>query len=288
MKLNKKWVLIAFSVIQVLTIGLLIFGTFGFIRYRHENPPISTHMGKDYNKDNSLGLVAYWKFDKIEKDKTVIDYSGHGNHGKVLSAINMNFPVKTIKHPWRLNYIFGRHKMVKGIRGNAIEIYGRPWISGGNNKAYNTEKFTIAVWVWRERDDDNNTPTIMAKASWPHYDGWWLTTKYGTNFIDMGIAWGEAYQHVESGFELPLKEWHHIAVTMNNADHEVRFFIDGKPFGETHYDVPEWRINWNHDLFIGDYDGSGRWSWYGKIDDARYYDRILNEKEILAICKTTE
>ena len=99
----------------------------------------------------------------------------------------------------------------------------------------------------------------------------------------MAVAWGTSFTHIESGYKLPLKEWHHIAVTMNNKDHEVQFFVDGLPFGEKHTNVHEWLTNWNHELFIGDYDGSGRWPWDGKLDEVRFYNKILNEKEIFDI-----
>jgi len=42
-------------------------------------------------------------------------------------------------------------------------------------------------------------------------------------------------------------------------------------------------VNWNHDLFIGDYDGSGRWPWDGKLDEARYYNKILSKEDIYRI-----
>jgi hypothetical protein len=42
-------------------------------------------------------------------------------------------------------------------------------------------------------------------------------------------------------------------------------------------------VNWNHELFVGDYDGSGRWPWDGKLDEVRYYNRILSDDEIFNV-----
>jgi len=47
--------------------------------------------------------------------------------------------------------------------------------------------------------------------------------------------------------------------------------------------VNKWLTNWNHDMFIGGYDGSGRWPWFGKLDDVRYYNTILTPEEIFSI-----
>ena len=275
-KINKKRLTYALSGTLVVMLTLFIYEVHLHIKYIHSNPPVKTCKTKQIVDDES-GLVSYWSFDKI-KDDRVEDLSGNKNVGQIKSAINLHFIPKMIKSYFDTDYIFGRYEIVDGVKGEAICLYGRRWVAGGNIDLYNTNKFTVAVWVWRETDK-YTVPTIMAKGSWP-FDGWWLTTTLGGRGVDMGIAWGTGLKHVESGYELPLREWHHIAVTMNNRDHEIQFFIDGLPFGKKHENVPEWVINWNHELFVGDYDGSGRWPWVGKLDEARFYNKILSEGEI--------
>jgi len=258
------YILFGLSGLLFLVTLLLVFISNEFLKYSSNNPSITIY---DSNKDSSSGLVSHWQFDKKSNHFTP-DISGNQNHGSLRSHNNFKL-------------LFGEPDIVTGKVNGALEFNGKQWVSGKNLKAYNTDYFTISVWVWREHDDAK-VPTIMAKGSWP-YDGWWLCTKPYTKFIDMGVAWGEAFTHIESGYELPLKEWHHIAVTMNNSDHEIQFFIDGLPFGKKHQNVHEWLINWNHDLFIGEYDGSARWPWFGKLDDVRYYNVILSEDEIYKI-----
>jgi hypothetical protein len=67
---------------------------------------------------------------------------------------------------------------------------------------------------------------------------------------------------------------------MDNVKHEVQFFVDGKPFGEKHTDVHRWNVNFKSNFTVGDYDGTGRWPWHGKIDDVRVYNRVASVEEI--------
>ncbi len=280
LKINKKRLIYLLTGMLFVLLGVLVAGIYLYVEYRHYNPPINECQIKE-SKNIESGLVSHWSFDKIIDDR-VEDSSGNNNIGKIGSAINRHFIKKMIKSYFDLNYIFGIYEVVEGVKGDAIRVNGRQWVAGGNIDTYNTNTFTVAVWVWRETDM-YSVPTIMAKGSWPQFDGWWLTTKPEERGVDMGIAWGKAFKHIESGYELPLREWHHIAVTMNNEDHEIEFFIDGLPYGEKHKGVHEWIVNWNHDLFIGDYDGSGRWPWDGKLDEARYYNKILSKEDIYKI-----
>jgi hypothetical protein len=185
--------------------------------------------------------------------------------------------------------IFGYPKLVDGKVARALEFKGRQWVSAGNDQCFVAEQSTLAAWVWQESDDEQAAPvpTIMAKSSWPT-NGWWLcSTTQGiqaaSRYIDVGIAWGNGLKHVESGYQLPLREWHHIAVTLDNLNHQAQFYIDGKPFGPLHINVPRWLTNWDHDLFVGEYDGSGRWPWVGKLDEVRFYNRVLTAPEIASV-----
>jgi hypothetical protein len=240
-----------------------------FIDYRTWIPPITR---PDKEECTTKGLVAHWKFDRIhEGARTPDDISRYD--GQFQARLNMKYLSKII-------YGFPEH--TEGKKGKALHLNGKHWISGGNQSCFNVEKFTIALWVWQE-NEDLVVPTIMAKSAWEGYDGWWLcTTK--DRYLDLGIAWGNGFTHVKSGYQLPLKEWHHIAVTVNNTDNEVQFYVDGRPLGDKHTGVHNWLINWSHDLFIGEYDGSGNWPWFGKLDDVRFYaNTLLSAEEIFAI-----
>jgi hypothetical protein len=274
--MNKKnIILLAFATLVgmffLIAVSFVIFTSYKqYVR----NPPVST---VNAEKCSVNGLVAHWRFDEIV-DGATPDSSDQHNIGR-------------FKYWFRdqTRFIFGAPKVVKGIDGDGLEFKGRQWVSGGNNSCFTTETFTISAWVWQDRDD-KEVPTIMSKSSWTSSDGWWLcsTTKGVLNQgksrdIDVGIAWGSGFTHVKSGYQLPLREWHHIAVSMDNTRHEAQFYIDGKIFGAKHKNVPNWLVNWNHDLFLGEYDGSGRWPWFGKLDDVRFYNKVLSNTEAQAI-----
>jgi hypothetical protein len=254
-------------------VGLCFFAIISFViqgsyhQYRN-NPPVSL---SNSEKCSVNGLVAHWKLDEIV-DGTTPDSSEQHNNGKFKYWL---------RDQTRL--IFGAPESIKGMDGNGLQLKGRQWVSGGNNSCFTTETCTVSVWVWQDRDDVE-VPTIISKSAWPSYDGWWLcSATEGVRDIDVGIAWGNGFTHIKSGYQLPLREWHHIAVSMDNVRHEAQFYIDGKIYGKKHKNVPKWLVNWNHDLFLGEYDGSGRWPWFGKIDDVRFYNKVLSNEEAQAI-----
>lgn len=277
----KKRVLWGILVFLALVILFLLRSVRLSLIYKSYNPPVTSYLMSETPSD-STGLQGYWSFDDFTSEHAA-DNSGLSRHGIFLSHFNVIFPLEILSNIFDYHYAFGIPKKVEGKVGNAVQLNGRQWLSGGNYLNYNTGQFTISSWVMRSGEDDSYVPTIMAKGDWPFYNGWWLCTKPNSRYIDMGIAWGEGYKHVESGYEMPSDEWHHIAVTMNNEAHEIQFFIDGKLYGNKHENVPEWLVNWNHDLYIGDFDGSGRWPWIGKIDEVYFFDRILSAEEIFEL-----
>ncbi len=268
--MNKRIVLLltlsaSVGLLFVITIYFLTVSAYS--QYRNE-PPISSASAE---KCTANGLVAHWKFDEAVGGITP-DTGSFNNPGRFKYWFRDRF-----------GFYFGEPSVIKAVDGNGLEFRGKQWVSGGNNSCFATEAFTISVWVWQDRDD-MEIPTIMAKSSWPFYNGWWLcSTTQGVRDIDVGISWGNGFAHVKSGYQLPLKEWHHIAVSMDNTRHEAQFYIDGKAFGSKHTNVPNWLVNWNHDLFLGEYDGSGRWPWFGKLDDVRFYNKVLSAEEAQAI-----
>ncbi|HEB54840.1 MAG TPA: LamG domain-containing protein [Gammaproteobacteria bacterium] len=280
MGVNRKinHVLLAMTVISLFFFGATLLLTLNvYKKYKADNPVTTLPSSGDCLAE---GLVAHWKFDDVI-GKNTPDNTGLNNNGE----FRFWFHELT-------RFVFGAPGVVEGVDRKGLEFRGRQWVSGGNNRCFNVEKFTIAVWVWQQDDNVKNrviVPTIMAKSSWP-YDGWWLcSTTEGiggetkSREIDLGIAWGSGFTHVKSGYQLPLREWHHVAVSMDNTRNEVQFYIDGKPYGDMQSGVQSWLVNWNHDLFIGEYDGSGRWPWHGKLDDVRFYNRILSREDVYAI-----
>lgn len=262
--------LVVLSILLVAAVagGALILRA--FFLYQDNQPPHSPFVA---GKCQAPGLVAHWTFDDVSGD-VAPDSSPYANHAR-LEVINR--PLSKAR--------YGLPELVAGTRGKALEFRELQWVAAGNNDCFTTDRFTFAAWVWL--GDTGNAPTIVSKSSWPH-NGWWLmTTTKGPQdkdrYLDLGIAWGSGRRHVESGYQLPLREWHHVALTVDNKRGEVQFFIDGQPYGPRHTQVPTWLVNWDQDLVVGDYDGSTRWPWVGKLDDVRFYNYALPDAEAAAL-----
>lgn len=236
----------------------------------------------DECKQDSAGLVFHWPMDEVDGNK-VADISGHRVDG-VLGSLFDNHRL-FFKIPARLR-AFALPRSSQGAIGKSLEFNGRNWVQAGNTRCYTTDRFTIAAWIWKKKgrpavEGEWNVPTVAAKSDWPG-NGWWLCTQPNTQFLDMAISTGPTRKHIHSEWEIPPEEWHHVLVTMDNPKHEIRFFIDGKQFGKTHIDVPTWETNWDQNLFVGDYDGTGRWPWLGRIDEFYFWNKVLTEGEIAA------
>lgn len=240
-------------------------------RYRADHPATTPYVA---GKCTAPGLVGHWKLDEIAKGSTP-DAGPHAHHGRLELAPRAFAPLR-----------FSPPALVPGRRGNALQFTGQQWVAAANNDCFATERFTVAAWVWL--DEAGGVPTIAAKSA-ASTDGWWLcTTSLGAQeaerYLDFGIAVGGGrIAHVKSGFQLPLREWHHVVASLDNTRSEAQFFIDGKPYGAKHVDVPKWSVNVSHDFMIGEYDGSGRWPWRGRLDDVRFYNYVLSADEARAL-----
>jgi hypothetical protein len=255
-------------------LAILWLGALGWVlhsRYRAGHPATTPYVT---GKCTTAGLVGHWKFDQIA-DGSTPDAGPYGHHGRLALAPRAFAPLR-----------FSAPALVAGPQGNALQLGGNQWVTIANNDCFATERFTVAAWVWLEEAD--GVPTIAAKSA-AGTDGWWLcTTSLGAQeaerYLDFGIGLGEdRIAHVKSGYQLPLREWHHVVASLDNTRSEAQFFIDGKPYGPKHSGVPKWPVNTSHDFMIGEYDGSGRWPWRGKLDDVRFYNYVLSEDEARAL-----
>jgi hypothetical protein len=254
---------------------ILNYATIQHLRLHGETPPSQTPFVA--GKCKASTLVGHWNFDHLSQDgRVAADSSGHANDARLERADRLFASLR-----------FGPPTTVEGVAGRAIKLSGRQWLGAGNNDCFTAERFTLALWMWL--DDVGTVPTVVSKSSWPH-NGWWLmTTTRGfqpaDRYLDLGLLWPGGSAHVHSGYQIPLREWHHVVVTVDNERREVQFFVDGKPLPR-HTDVPRWQVNWDQELVIGDYDGSARWPWVGRVDDVRFYNHVLGEVDAMALYKS--
>ena len=195
-------------------------------------------------------LVGWWKLDE-GAGTTVVDWSGHGNHGTFV----------------------GEPSWADGIDGGAVVFDGKnDYINCGNNAVLDiTDQITLSVWV--KTNDSGNGQHNMWLGKGDHayaikhqtgnnieffiYDGDWYTAQYAVDDSFNGL-------------------WHHVAGTYDGT--ALRVYLDGELV------VTEPRvgsIEARPDVVaIGNNsEASGRF-YEGAIDDARIYNRALTADEI--------
>jgi len=193
------------------------------------------------------GLAGFWKFDEENSD-IVLDSSGLERNGQLFDT-----------------------KRIKGILGGAIEFDGvNDYIEIAHNESFNSQKFTVSSWLYH--DNANRTCAYMRRNG-----GWHIRTSNGQ--WDIVLEGGQA---IYSGYYFPDKEWHHYAVSIDNIEQTVIFYVDGEQFGDVHY-FNRGFTNPGGSLFIGQYSSGYRWK--GAIDDVRIYTKIINPAHIKNLYK---
>lgn len=190
-------------------------------------------------------LVGYWKFDEAT-GSVAEDSSGFGNVGTIVGAE----PVET-------------------LLGGAFSFDGEnDYVSVPQNEVFNTQVFTVSTWL-KSKNGARKCAYIRK------VNGWYIRTAGGQ--LDIRLEGG---QQIDSGYYFPENEWHHYAITVDNINKTVAFYVDGKLFGDVHTytnDIP----NSTGPLYIGQYSQGYRWK--GGIDDVRFYTKSLTIEEISGI-----
>ena len=160
-------------------------------------------------------LVGWWKLDE-GAGTTVVDWSGHGNHGTFV----------------------GEPSWADGIDGGAVVFDGKnDYINCGNNAVLDiTDQITLSVWV--KTNDSGNGQHNMWLGKGDHayaikhqtgnnieffiYDGDWYTAQYAVDDSFNGL-------------------WHHVAGTYDGT--ALRVYLDGElvvtvPVSYTHLTLP--------------------------------------------------
>lgn len=84
--------------------------------------------------------------------------------------------------------------------------------------------------------------------------------------------------------------WHHLAVTYNTSNNQIKFYIDGVNTGNNTYTAGyTYASSWSNGLFVGKDPNNStvtdHYLYKGLMNDVRIYDHALSEKEVKEISK---
>lgn len=218
----------------------------------------------DLQKGTTLesGLVGHWTFDGADFQASILDKTGNGNDGYYIGDATSS--AKAV-----------------GKLGQAVDIRSTTHVRAGSGAVLdNVAPITACAWVYA-RSLPSDYPPIIDKTS-TGFDGW---TIFLNNDGNEGFGF---YTNLADGndydFSIPRNTWQHVCATWTGAEGgaSIGLFLNGvnvtgssQPYsgGGNSNDSA-------HNLKFG---VSGPYTFDGRIDDVRVYNRILSDAEIRQI-----
>lgn len=243
-----------------------VFLSVGYILVVFLGPMTLVHAGEEVvaEADLSAGLVGYWKFDAPAD--LGLDSSDFENNGAVTSG-DVTYTEEGI--------INGAAKFVEGTINNAIKVPHSVSLDL-------TEEITMATWIKLDGINTDNGDAIFSKdgATQPYAFFAGLEDVFGSA---MGV-WFSGVP-INSDSVIPKTEWTHLATTYD--ENTVKFYINGKFLIEKASSVGL-REDVTADLNIGASPFGAPEDFSGLMDEARIYNRVLSESEILKLFNETQ
>ncbi|TYP79344.1 immunoglobulin-like domain-containing protein [Paenibacillus methanolicus] len=227
--------------------------------------------------------VVHYAFSPSDvTDGVVEDVSGSGHDAKLVGGSSVNADDKV------------------GEKGGSLALDGATgYLQLPNNliKELNLEKMTFAAWV----KTDANIPgqRIFDFASQTgrtaNRNSMYLSTSGDTGKLEFAIVTpfsekfgndaaglGDNYKYALRSTSFAAKEWHHVAVTMDDFD--AVLYVDGAETARSSVFNMEPRMLMETTLnALGKSSRSGASLFKGKLDDFRIYNRALAPDEIEAL-----
>jgi len=203
-------------------------------------------------------LVGLWKFDE-GSDVTVLDSSGHGNHG-------------TLK---------GNPQWVIGHDGDALEFDGvDDWVNVPHAANLTVDnEVTVMAWINAERHSGPGTEEwqgIIAKSNSPRSYSLYTYSPGTLHFSTADVG-------TTSSEQVPLNEWVHVCAMVTGGQHQ--YYINGEDAGSGGSGVVLPGTADTSNVFIGRSQEGATRSFLGMIDDARIYNKALTQDEIKQIMR---
>ncbi len=170
----------------------------------------------------------------------------------------------------------GEPSYVDGVKGKALQVRDGQFLNVGDvgNFGY-FDKFSIAFWARAAGDG-----TLLSRMT-PESrgDGYYVHLENGHLQVNLVKRWLDDSIRVETKTKLPLKSWHHIAVTYDGsriAD-GISIYVDGRlQPQQANHDFLNQTFASEEPLRIG----KGHGNFHGSIDDVRIYSRCLIPSEV--------
>jgi len=202
------------------------------------------------------GLQAWWTFD--EGGGSTVTDGVSGNVGTLLGNTSFSASV-----PGAL----GTGSSLAFDGNDAVRVPDSPSVSPTGN-------ITLSAWV--NTPSNTGTRNIVAKDSNNAYR-WRLNG--GSGELWALVNDGGGLQTIFSGATAPTGGWHHTAVSVDFADQQVRFYLDGSLVA-TKPTVKTGIADTGGPLVIGAYQASGSEGFNGNIDDVAIYGHRLSNAQI--------
>ncbi|OAI55817.1 hypothetical protein AYO49_01070 [Verrucomicrobiaceae bacterium SCGC AG-212-N21] len=204
--------------------------------------------------DTPSGLVTGYDFD-AGSGAVVEDVSGGGHVGTLVDG-----PVWTAGR-------YGGGVSLDGVDDHVL-------VAGPSTINLGTSDFTLSVWLRREASGSEHT--ILSKTdnmNWTTAGKEWFINGSSSQVAFGVFAAGEVYS---TGTIENDGQWHHVAVTFQDAPNTVTFYIDGVASGGGVLDLPA--DNGGHLIKLGGHPAGHHMR--GALDEMRIYSRALSTAEI--------
>ncbi len=200
--------------------------------------------------DIVTGLVGGWKFNE-NSGTTAADYSGNTNTATLVNQAQWS-------------------------TGTVLLDGADDHLNCGNGTSLNlTGSLTLSAWILPESYGQSGYGRIIDKGT--SSNGFSFFVNQSNNNLGYVIYGGSiVYSNTQV---LQLNQWQHVAVTYDQAAQQIRFYVNGKPCGQTAYSTSPADSSASP-LVIGIRNYDKLRAFDGQIDFVRVYNRALSDTEV--------
>jgi hypothetical protein len=215
---------------------------------------VRDYSGETLIDGNTLGL---WHFDETAGGNTAFDATVNANHAVIDPNVVDPFgdgygPLDPAETWGPAKFSNGLHTWLTSVSDHNIGTFvvAQDPPGSGNSSLFVSGDFTVEFWM---------NAVATSPGSWEDYiltkgTGASYNLRYDQNNLEFGW-YSSGWQNVIDTTEIPLNEWHHVAVTVDSTrvpgSSVITFYIDGKLSSQhTGNPVQGDPVQINHNLYI--------------------------------------